>query len=71
MIATVTYRWDDQPGVTPGWYCESRDENGRTVDDSQKIWWPIDVDQFGEDERAELAQALRDAFPDAVVRAAR
>lgn len=65
-ITRVTYRWDDQPGVEPGWYCESWDGD-RMVDDSQKVWFPVTVDDFGRDQAGELADALREAFPGAEI----
>lgn len=65
-VTRVTYRWDDQPGVEPGWYCESFDSGGPR-DDSQKVWFPVRVDDFGESEGPELAGALQAAFPGADV----
>ena len=64
-VTRVIYRWDDQPGVEPGWYCESYDTDGEMIDDSQKVWWPIDVDNYETAE--ELEQALAAAFPGAEV----
>ena len=64
-VARVTYRWDDQSGVEPGWYCQSYDAEGECLADSQKIWWPIEVDDY---ETAEdLAAALAEAFPGAEI----
>lgn len=65
-ITRVTYRWDDQPGVEPGWYCESWDGD-TMIDDSQKVWFPVPVDDFSADDRAGLVAALREAFPAAKV----
>jgi hypothetical protein len=39
------------------------DDEGHVVVDSVKAWYPVDVDRFGEDQVAELVQALRAAFP--------
>ncbi len=65
-ITRVTYRWDDQPGVEPGWYCQSfADDELR--DDSQKVWFPVSVDDYGADEAAELVAALQEAFPNAEI----
>lgn len=61
----IKYRWDAQAGVEPGWYCESYNEAGEMIDDSQKVWWPIDVDQY--ETEPELVAALHRAFPDAAV----
>lgn len=66
-ITRVTYRWDDQPGTQPGWYCESYGENGRLAADSQKVWYPVSVDAYGEDDEASLIEALQEAFPGAAI----
>ena len=65
-ITRVTYRWDDQPGVEPGWYCESW-AGSRMIDDGQKIWFPVSVDEYTEAERSDLVAALREAFPAAEI----
>jgi hypothetical protein len=65
-ITKVTFRWDDQAGVEPGWYCESWDGD-KMVDDSQKVWFPVPVDDFRHGQADELAAALRDAFPGAEI----
>ena len=65
-ITRVTCRWDDQPGVEPGWYCESW--NGDTmIDDSQKVWFPVSVDDYGRDQTGELTAALVEVFPGAEI----
>ena len=63
-ITRVTCRWDDQPGVEPGWYCESW-AGDQMIDDSQKVWFPVAVDDFGRDEYGSLVEALQEAFPGA------
>lgn len=65
-ITAVTVRWDDQAGVEPGWYAESY-AGELVAGDSQKIWFPVRVDDFGEDEADDLAEALREAFPQAEI----
>ena len=65
-ITRVTCRWDDRPGVEPGWYCETFDGN-RMMDDSQKVWFPVSVDDFGREEEDVLVTALREAFPGAEI----
>ena len=65
-ITRITYRWDDQPGVEAGWYCQSYDADG-FCDDSQKVWFPVSVDDYAEDEQAELVAALKEAFPNAEI----
>ena len=65
-ITRVTYRWDDQPGVTPGWYCESW-AGDEMIDDSQKIWFPVDAEDFAQGQAGDLEAALRNAFPSAEI----
>lgn len=64
-ITRVTYRWDDQAGVEPGWYAMSYDADGRERDDSQKVWFPVSVDLYERDEAGLLEAALQEAFPGA------
>ena len=65
-ITRVTYRWDDQCGVEPGWYAETY--MGREqIDDSQKVWFPVVVDDFGRDDFDGLEAAMREAFPGAEI----
>lgn len=65
-ITRVTCRWDDQAGVEPAWYCESHDGSG-PCDDSQKVWFPVSVDSYDQDEADQLAEALAEAFPEAEI----
>ncbi|MBA2883070.1 hypothetical protein HNR65_003427 [Desulfosalsimonas propionicica] len=53
--------WDTQ-GDTVGWYCEVT-ENGMTVDDSMKAWFPVNVDDFTADQADALEKALVENFP--------
>lgn len=66
-VARVTYRWDDQPGVEAGWYCETFGPDGRLCDDSWKVWFPVAVDDYREDEAEELVASLQAAFPTAEI----
>jgi hypothetical protein len=53
-------RWTDhQPDV--GWYVDVSDLEGNDIEDSMDVGFPVDVDQFGRDERDELEAALRAA----------
>lgn len=63
-ITRVTYRWDAQKGVEPGWYVQAW-AGERWADDSQKVSFPVDVDEI-ESER-ELRGALAEAFPGAEI----
>ncbi len=65
-IIRVTYRWDDQCGVEPGWYAMSYDADGER-DDSQKVWFPVSVDIYDRDEADTLEASLREAFPGAEI----
>lgn len=65
-IDLVRYRWDAPVGVEPGWYAESWSA-GEMVDDSQKIWFGVDVDQFAHDQWSDLEDALQAAFPNAEI----
>lgn len=62
-ITQIDCRWDDQPGVTPGWYCECQDEDGQCVIDSVKVDFPFDVDDYDQDSAEELTAALAKEFP--------
>ena len=66
-IAKVEYWWDDQDSSNAGWYARTRDENGDERDDSMKVWFPVEVDEYDEDQGDELAEALQEAFPDAEI----
>lgn len=66
-ITRVTVRWDEQEGCEPGWYCQSW-AGKEYRDDSQKIWWPIDTDEYAETDAEDLADALQDAFPNAEIK---
>lgn len=61
-ITRVTCRWDDQAGVEPGWYCESWSDDD-VVDDSQKVWFPVEVVYFDRSQTDELRESLVKAFP--------
>ncbi len=66
-ITTLYYYWDDQPGVEPGWYVQAHDAEDRVRDHSMHIWFPVDTDDFDEDQEADLVSALKAAFPDAEI----
>lgn len=67
---TLRFYWDDQPGVTSGsgWYCEVREDSEgdlRTVTDSMKVGFPVDLDEFSRDQEEEARAALLEEFPGA------
>ena len=63
-ITSVSVRWDDQDGATPGWYAEAKDADGVTVTDSQKISFPLNVDEFAREDQGPLTDALADLYPE-------
>jgi hypothetical protein len=71
-VTTLLYHWDDQPGVTPGWYVEAlawdeEESVDRFVDDSMKVWFPVDTDDYDESQEESLVSALREEFPGAEI----
>lgn len=69
-VSRVRYWWDDRQGVEAGWYCETYDADGDLRDDSQKVWFPVSVDEFAHNQADELEAALKEAFPGAELEAA-
>jgi hypothetical protein len=65
-ITRVVCRWDDTPGISPSWYCQSW-IGGELIDDSQKVWFPVNVDCFLHSEDKELKGVLSEAFPNAAI----
>jgi len=64
--ATLTIYWDEQDPAQPGWYVEVRQGND-IIADSMKIWFPIEVDWYGENDKADLVADLREVYPDATI----
>ena len=64
-IVRVTYRWDDQPGGTPGWYCVAYDAAGEIIEDSMKVSFIVDADDCAT--TADLIDALSEAYPGAEI----
>lgn len=62
-VASVRYYWDDQAGAKAGWYVMTYSADGQELDDSMKIWFPVDVDDFSQDEEGEMVEALKGQFP--------
>jgi len=63
--------WDNQDPQATGWYVQVVEidaESGGTtiVDDSEKIWFPVDARSFGHGEACKLRTALEVEYPDAV-----
>lgn len=62
-VATIKYRWDTADARNCGWYAEALSADGEFLDDSQKVWFPVEVDRFDADEESELVSALKAEFP--------
>ena len=65
-ITRVECRWDDQDCNNEGWYCETWCED-EFCDDSQKIWFPVQVDEFDGADGKQLREALAEAFRNAEI----
>jgi len=59
----VNFWWDNQEGIEPGWYIEVTDSDLNFITDSMKFDFPVDADEFGEEEGARLFNVLEGAFP--------
>jgi hypothetical protein len=69
-VAALRYWWDDQDPGNKGWYVEAKDSEGEFLDDSMKVWFPVDVEDFSEDEETKMVEALKAEFPNAAIEAA-
>lgn len=56
--------WCTNDPNNTGWYAEETGEGGRHLSDSVKVWFPIDLDSFLQNETQALAEALCPAFPE-------
>jgi hypothetical protein len=66
-ISTIEYYWDDQEGVTPGWFARAKNNENEVVTDSMKIGFPLDLELYDHNEENELMDALKDEFPEAEI----
>ena len=62
----IRVRWDTNDPNNEGWYAEVI-ENGRVTDDSMKVWFPVDLDKFGQGQARRVVSELKDEFPDAEI----
>lgn len=69
-VARVAAHWDEQDPTNAGWYAMTYDADGRELQDSMKIWFPVPVDDFGSGDASELRAALAEAFPGAEIEVA-
>lgn len=68
MSNAIEFYWDTTDPANAGWYAMERSADGEIIDDSMKVWFPVDVDEFGESDGQQLKEALIEAFPDHEVR---
>lgn len=66
----LKYWWDTADPRNPGWFVEyvGSGSGEHVVEDSMKVWFPVDVDQFGKHQEEDLLYALRSAFPADLIR---
>jgi hypothetical protein len=57
-------KYDDQEG----WHIKIVSPEGVIIDDSRKAGFPIDVESFGEDDPEDIYDALREEYPDAIIK---
>lgn len=57
-VSKVIGYWDEKDTDNAGWYVQVIDSAGSLIDDSAKFWFPVEVDRYGRDERAELIAVL-------------
>jgi hypothetical protein len=62
-ISTLTVNWDDQIEGNEGWYVEAQDSENQCVTDSLKWSFPVDVDDYRQDQLEDLLDALHEALP--------
>lgn len=68
MSVKIILSWDSRVRGQAGWFAEiqTKDENGWVYsDDSMKIWFPVDLDEFTESQKDEVLAALAEEFPGA------
>jgi len=66
-VVKIRINWDEQESDNEGWYVECLNDEGMCIVDSEKVWFPVDVDDFGKDQLDELVEALHAQWPDAEV----
>ena len=65
-VAFVFCRWDRESWYAEAWSGDDLDD-AYLVTDSQKIFFPVDVEAFARDQLGDLESALRQAFPRAQI----
>ncbi|NTU59163.1 MAG: hypothetical protein HGB00_09680 [Chlorobiaceae bacterium] len=60
--------WYDKNEEKDGWHIKIISPTGEVIDDSRKVGFPIDVESFGEDDPEDIYDALREEYPDALIK---
>ncbi|NTU94386.1 MAG: hypothetical protein HGB29_07080 [Chlorobiaceae bacterium] len=60
--------WFDKDEDRECWHIRIVSPDGDTIDDSRKVGFPIDVESFGEDDLEDIYDALREEYPDALIK---
>ena len=60
--------WFDKDEDKEGWHIKIMSPEGDIIEDSRKAGFPIDVESFGEDDPEDIYDALREEYPDAIIK---
>jgi hypothetical protein len=60
--------WFDKSDDKEGWLVKVISPEGTIIDDSRKAGFPIDIESFGEDDPEDIYDALREEYPDAIIK---
>jgi hypothetical protein len=60
--------WFDKFDDKEVWHIKIISPEGEIIDDSRKVGFPIDVESFGEDDPEDIYDALREEYPDAIIK---
>lgn len=63
MSPKIKAWWCTNDPKNTGWYAEEQDEQGNYVSDSVKVWSPVNLDSFTQEQEAEVTAALCEAYP--------
>jgi len=70
----ITYRYDTTDRASPGWYAEvwtGSGDDARIVEDSMKVTFRVNMDDYAEGSSDDVRAALVAAYPGAAVREVR
>jgi hypothetical protein len=60
--------WYDKSDDRECWRIKIMSPEGELMEDSRKAGFPIDFESFGEDDLEDIYDALREEYPDAVIK---